>query len=134
MFGGMGQGRKIVGIILGLIFLAIGGIPLLNSFGVVDFSLPGIPMMVLWVLGIAGGIVLLIDGLKEAGVGFGLSKALMVPTLVAALALLAISLIPLLGEFGVIGFSLPTIGQTIMDVLFAAAGLLLIVDAFAIQF
>jgi hypothetical protein len=128
----LGNGRKIIGSVLGIIFLAIGVIPLLNQFKVVSFVLPAIPMIVLWVLGVVGGVVLLIDGLKE-GADFGLAKGLMIPTLIVSIALLAISVVPLLNMFGVISFALPYIGQIVMDILFAAAGVLLIIDAFAMS-
>ena len=125
----LGQARKIIGSVLGLLFLAIGVIPLLNQFKVISFMLPAITMMVLWILGVIGGVVLLYDGFKE-GTEFGLAKGLMIPTLIVAVAVLAVSLIPLLNTFGVLSFALPPIGQTIIDVLFSVAGLLLIVDAF----
>jgi len=130
MFGGMGEGRKYIGVILGLIFLALGGIPLLNSFGVIGFSLPGMPQTVLWVLGVIGGILLLIDAMKEGQ----MRQGLMITSLILALALLAISVIPLLNQFGVIGFALPAIGETIISVLFAVAGIMLMIGAFAAQY
>ena len=129
MFAGTGEGRKAIGLILGLIFIVLGGLPLLNRFGVIGFSLPTIPEIVLWVLGAIGGLVLLFDALKE---GQEMERGLMLPTLILGLVLLAISLIPLLGQFGVIGFALPAIGQMIIDILFAIAGILLIIGAFAV--
>jgi len=129
MFGGTGEGRKYFGLILGLIFLALGVIPLLNQFGIIAFSLPTIPQMVLWILGVIGGILLLIDAMKEGQ----FRQGLMIVSLILALALLVISVIPLLGTFGVISFALPAIGKTIIDVLFAVAGIMLIIGAFAAQ-
>jgi len=126
----LGNGRKIIGSILGIIFLVLGGVPLLNQFKVIGFSLPAVPMIVLWVLGAISGVILVFDGIKE-GSESGLPKSLMLPTLIVAIALLVISVIPLLNMFNVVSFTLPAIGQIIIDALFAAAGLLLIIDAFA---
>ena len=39
----MGGPRKPISLIMGLVFLAFGGIPLLNQFGLVGFTIPVLP-------------------------------------------------------------------------------------------
>ena len=129
MFG-TGSGRKTVGVILGLIFIALGVIPLLNSFGIISFSLPGMPQLVLWILGVVGGILMLYDAVKE---GEQMHKQLMIPTLIVALVLLAFSIVPILNMFNILAFTLPALGATIIDVLFGVSGLMIIIGVFAIQ-
>jgi hypothetical protein len=129
MFGATGGARKPVGIILGLIFMAFGILPLLKTYNIISFSLPGFPQLVLWVLGVVGGILMLYDAIKE---GQEMHKKLMIPTLVLALILLAFSIVPILNMFNVVSFALPVLGATIIEVLFALSGLLLIIGAFAV--
>ncbi len=121
---GMGSGRKTFSIILGLIFLALGGIPLLNALNVIGFSLPTVPMIVFWALALLGALFLIIDGFKEeAGFGSGGSKMIGIISIVLALVLIAFGL----GSFGVLPFALPDVSMLIINILFTLAGLLLVV-------
>ena len=67
LFGGPGGGgpRQPISILLGLAFLTLGIMPLLNNFGVIDFNIPAPAGMVLWILAAAGGLVLLWDAMSE---------------------------------------------------------------------
>ncbi|MDP7141068.1 MAG: hypothetical protein QF362_02110 [Candidatus Woesearchaeota archaeon] len=116
--------RKIISWLLGLGFLALGLIPLLNKFNVIGFTLPAVPMLAIWILCVASGIFLLIDAIKE-----GMENALRIVTALVGIVILAIGTIPLLNQFNVISFQLPAIGQ-IIDFLFVGAGLLLIIGGF----
>ncbi|MAG07947.1 hypothetical protein CMO89_00585 [Candidatus Woesearchaeota archaeon] len=116
--------RKIISLLLGLGFLALGAIPLLNKFGVIGFSLPAVPMLAIWILCVAGGIFLLVDAIAEA-----MENTLRAVSAVVGLVVLAIGLIPLLNQFNVISFQLPAIGQVI-DFVFVAGGILLIIGGF----
>ncbi len=123
---GMGSGRKTFSIILGLIFLALGGIPLLNSLNVIGFSLPTIPMIVFWILALLGALFLIIDGFKE-GAEFGAKKTIGMISIVFALILIVFGL----GSFGILPFALPEVSVIIINILFAVAGLLLIIGGFS---
>lgn len=118
--------RKAISAILGVIFLVLGVIPLLNQYGVIGFALPTVGGMILWVLAVIGGLFLLFDGFQEEQ---EMRKALAVPSFIIALVLLAVGLVPLLSSFGVIGFALPGFIYSIFDFLFAAAGLFLLIGA-----
>ncbi|MFT4308476.1 MAG: hypothetical protein ACMXYM_03845 [Candidatus Woesearchaeota archaeon] len=118
--------RKAISAILGLIFLALGAIPLLHNFGVIGFTIPawaGIPM---YILAVVGGVFLLIDALKEQQEA---RHSLSMPTAIVGLVVLAFGLVPLLFQFGAIGFSLPGFLDVVSDYLFVAAGILLLIGA-----
>ena len=125
--GGMGGPRKPISLILGAIFLVLGVVPLLNSFGVIAFSIPVIPTgIILWILALVGGVVLLWDAIGENLDIMGMQQQLKMATFVVALVLLAIGSIPILNSFGVIGFGLPAFIDTINNILFLVVGLLLV--------
>ena len=131
-FGGLGSSKKTISIFLGLVFLAFGLIPVLYEYKLIGFTIPTVPQIVLWVLGVVGGVLLLMDALRESQEM--VNKGLMIPTLILGLVLLAFSVVPLLNQFGLISFALPAIGSTIVYILFAIAGLLLIVGGLAMPF
>ncbi len=119
--------RKFVSFILGVIFLIIGLIPLLNKFNIIAFSLPPIGNLILWILAVIGGIWLIIDGISEdRSFSFGIGHI----TIIVGLILLTIGLIPLLNSFGIIGFTLPSFLDMFNDFLFTIGGLLLIIGTF----
>lgn len=122
---GMGSGRKAFSIILGLIFLVLGGIPLLNTLNVIGFSLPTIPTIIFWVLALLGALFLIIDGFKE-GAEIGAKKTVGIISIVFALILIVYGL----GSFGILPFALPAVGEIVINILFAVAGLLLILGGF----
>jgi len=116
--------RKIISLLLGLGFLALGTIPLLNKFNVIGFTLPALPMLAIWVLCVAGGVFLLVDAIAEQS-----ENALRMISALVGIVVLAIGVVPLLNQFNVISFQLPFVGQ-IIDFLFVAAGLLLVIGGF----
>lgn len=122
----MHAARKGISAILGLVFLALGLIPLLNLFGVIAWTIPAVAGMVLWVLAVLGGLFLLIDALKEQQEA---RHALSVPSGIIGLVVLALGLIPLLGTFGVIAWGLPAFVFLATDFIFVAAGLFLLIGA-----
>lgn len=123
----MGFGiRRMVSLVLGLIFLALGLIPLLNYFGVIEFEFPfPIIDLVLWILATVGGVFLLWNALIER-MPTGIESQIRLASIVGTLVLLAAGLIPILNEFGVIGFALPEFSGIIMNVMFTVAGVLLL--------
>lgn len=117
--------RKMGSYGLGFIMLALGLIPLLNMFGVISFTLPLIPMIVLYVLAAVAGILLFWDGLSE-GMGMGMARTIMFASYALAIASLAIGIVPILNMLGLIEFSFGDIGTTIIFSLFTIDGLLLL--------
>ncbi len=128
MMGMMG-GRKIISFLLGLIMLALGAIPLLNQFKVIGFTLPALPNLVLWILGLAGGIFLIIDGFHER-MSMGLGKSVMWISILLGIVMFLFGLIPILNSLGFIAFTLPTIASIVINVLFALSGILLFIGGF----
>jgi len=122
----MGNGRRIFSAILGLVFLALGGLPLLNAFKVIGFSLPTLPMIIFWVLALLGAIILIIDGFKEEQMGFGARKIIGIISFVIALILIVYGL----GSFQILPFTLPALSIIIIDLVFILAGLFLIIGSF----
>ena len=131
-FGKKGQGmmmggpRKPISLILGLVFLVFGGLPLLKNFGVVDFTISGIPQVVLHILAVIGAVILLWDAISENMAMMGFAQMARMATFVVALVLLAIGLIPLLYSMGTIGFTLPALAAVIVNVLYVVTGALLL--------
>jgi len=127
--GQTGDARKVFSVILGLVFLALGVIPLLNYFKVISFSLPTVPLIVLSILALVGAVMLVIDGFKEEQ-SFGSTKTIGIISIVMALILIIYGL----NYFGILPFSIPAVGGLIIDILFTIAGILLIIGAFAVAF
>jgi hypothetical protein len=125
----MDDARKAFSVILGLVFLVLGVIPLLNYFKVISFSLPTVPLIILSILALAGAVMLVWDGFKEEQ-SFGSTKTIGIISIVIALILIVWGL----NYFGILPFSLPSIAQLIIDIVFTLAGLLLIIGAFAVAF
>ena len=126
---GMGSsGRQGISLILGFIFLFLGVIPLLFQFGVLDFTIPALPGMVLWILATIGGVILLWDAMIE-NMPMGAESILRMASLIAGLIVLVIGLIPLLHNFGWIAFTLPYIAEIINNGLFVVVGALLLYGA-----
>ncbi len=119
--------RKIVSFILGVIFLILGLVPLLDRFNIISFSIPNIGGLFLWVLAVIGGLWLIFDGLREdQSFSFGIGHI----TIIVGLILLAFGLIPLLYNFGIIPFTLPAFLNLISEVIYVIAGVLLIIGGF----
>lgn len=128
MMGGMGGGRKLFSGLLGLVFLVLGGIPLLNAMGAISFTLPKIPLIVLWVLALLGALVLIIDGFKEM-TEFGVKKMIGIMSIIMAVILIVYGL----SSFGVLPFALSGIGLIVINVLFVISGLFLIFGIFTMM-
>lgn len=119
--------RKPISLIMGLAFLAFGGIPLLNSMNVIGFTIPVLPQTILYVLSVVGAVFLLWNAISEGMTAMmGLPQMLRMATFVMALVLLAVGLIPLLHSFGAIGFTLPELAAIVVNTLYIATGFLLI--------
>jgi len=129
MMMGMGYGRQIFSGVLGLIFFALGGIPLLNELKVISFNLPTVPMIIFWILALIGAILLIVDGFKEEQMGFGARKIIGIISFVIALILIVYGL----GSFSILPFTLPAFSMIIINIIFVLAGLFLIIGAF-VQF
>ncbi|MBI2545748.1 hypothetical protein HYV81_01065 [Candidatus Woesearchaeota archaeon] len=134
--GGMGMQspRKIISFILGAIMLVLGGIPLLYKLNIIKFTIPIVTapgfQIILWILGLAGGIFLIFDGMKEGMMGFGIQRSIMWISILVGIALLLFGGIPLLNKLGVIGFTLPVLAETLVIVLLTLAGILLLIGGF----
>lgn len=122
----MGGPRKPISLLLGIAFLILGVIPLLNSMGLIGLNVPTPVGMILWVLSIIAGIFLLWDALSENMSMMGLGQQIRMITFIAAPIVLAIGVIPILNGLGVVGFALPAFGETIIQVLFIIIGVLLL--------
>ncbi len=118
--------RKPISLVMGLVFLAFGGIPLLNQMKVVSFSIPVLPQAILYGLSVAGAVFLLWDAISENMAMMGFPQMIRMATFVMALVLLAIGLIPLLHSMGTIGFALPEFAAIVVDTLYVVTGFLLI--------
>jgi hypothetical protein len=122
----MGGPRKPISLLLGLAFIVLGGLPLLNRFGVLSFTIPPIGGIILWVLAVVGGVILLWDAISENMAMMGLSQQMRMASIIGGLVLLAVGIIPLLHSFGIIGFDIPEFAAVVQHVLFVVFGALLI--------
>ena len=111
--------------------MVLGIIPLLNGWGAVSFALPGflnsfLALAALYIIA-AGGFYLLIDGFLEWG------NPMAWLTFVVALIVLAVGTIPLLNQFGVIGFTIPYLNMTVYHIIFTIEGFFLFIGAFLME-
>jgi hypothetical protein len=105
--------RDTISAVIGLILLAFGLIPLLNTMAVIKWNLPGfllnMPMGVLvWVVAIAG-FYILIDGFIEPPMH--IFHWLLI---ISGLIMMVVGLIPILHSFGTIGFTIPGMDSLII--------------------
>jgi len=114
-----------ISLVAGVIVVALGGIPLLNSWGVLGFSLPFALSMniLLWLVAAVGAYLLIDTFLSE-------DDAVMWTSAIIAVVILAIAIIQILSNFGVIGFGIPFITLTLLRVLFVVEGVGLIIAGF----
>ena len=118
--------RKSISLLLGVVFAVLGVIPLLNLFKVISFTLPVLPEIVLRILALAGGVFLIFDAISEGPMAMmGMAQYAMFASYIAGIAILLIGLIPILNSMGTIGFTLPQLGQTILDGLYVIVAVLL---------
>jgi hypothetical protein len=117
--------RSWLSMLFGLALFAVGGLPLLNLFGVIDFTIPALPNLVLRIMFLVAGALLLWDASYEVYN----NKGFMWMSLIFGLPILVLGLIPVLFDYGVIGFSLDFMPQLVSDILTAIAGVILFFDA-----
>jgi len=118
-------GRKIMSIVLGIILLVLGVVPLLNSLGVIKFTIPTIPEFILWTAGMVGAIVLIVDGFQEMQ-EFGFGKVIMALSFLVALVIFLYGL----SAFTILPFTMPALGALFVYIVLVLAGLLLIIGGF----
>ena len=123
--------KTIANLFVGILMITLGAIPLLNAFGVIAFALPGFISNVVGMLAlylIAGfGFWLLIDGFME-------DSHIRTITIVVALIVIALGIIPLLGSFGIIqevAFLSFVLNPMVFNVIFVIEGILLLIAAWA---
>lgn len=117
-----------ISLILGVILIALGLIPLLNTWGIIGFALPGgILGLILgiapWIIAIVG-VFLLVEGFLE-------DDAMRMITIIVALTIIGAGLIPILHSFGILGFTIPFLTPMILKIIFVVEGLFLAIAAFA---
>ena len=116
-----------ISIVVGILVVALGGIPLLQGWGLIPFPFPpflafGINIL-LWIVA-AVGAYLLIDSLISE------DDTMMWVSVGVAVIILGIAIIQILNNFGIIGFGIPFLSLTILRVLFVIEGLGLILAGF----
>ncbi|MBI4449001.1 hypothetical protein HY641_03175 [Candidatus Woesearchaeota archaeon] len=115
-------------LILGLVLLVLGGIPLLNSIGLIGFNLPAFllgltPQVLLYIIA-AGGVYLIVDVFGEWGEWYGYASLAL-----GVVAILA-GLVPLLFVFGIIPWTIPGMSLWVYNIIFVIEAFFLIIGAF----
>jgi hypothetical protein len=119
--------RDTISFFVGLLVAAVGLLPLLERFGVIGFSVPFLDQVsvqvFVWLVAVFG-LYVLIDGIIEPPM-HSLHKIL----IVAGLVMFLIGLLPILKNFGVIGFGLPFIQGNLLlyQILLAIEGITLVI-------
>ena len=116
--------RDTISFFVGVVLAAFGILPLLNKWGILGFNIPFIGNLaidaLIWVVAI-GGAYVVVDGFIEPP-AYTLHWLL----ILLGIVLLIFGLIPILNNFGVIGFNIP-LGDMIYRILITVEGALLIV-------
>lgn len=118
--------RKSISLILGIVFIVLGLLPILNSFKIISFVLPPIPEIILRILALIGGVFLLFDAVSEGQMAFGMTQYAMFASYIVGIGILLLGLIPILNSMSIIGFTLPALGETILNWLYLIVGALLL--------
>ena len=117
--------RSWLSMIIGILLAAVGLVPLLNQFGVVGWTLPAVSEFILTIIFILAGLLLIWDATHE----IYSARMFWILSLAFGLPILVLGILPILNQYGIIGFSLPLTGTFLMHLLTAAAGLVLFIDA-----
>ena len=115
--------KSIVSVTAGLLLLALGGIPLMKSLGIIGFSIPQLPQVLMLILLTVAGYYLFIDGIFEFALAPGLSWLSMGFGLLSGTA-------GLLRLLNILSTVLGWIQGTVINVFFIVIGLLLLIGAF----
>lgn len=111
---------------IGVILFLIGGLPLLNQWGLLPFGIPsflsGLITTIAVYLIAAGGLFLLVDAWGEWGEHIGQVS------LIVGLIVIAVGIIQILGNFNVIPL-LVTVPMIAYNIIFVVEGILLIVGS-----
>ena len=110
---------------MGLILFVVGGIPLLYFYKVIGFTIPALPGYIFRVLAIVGGFMLLLDASKETLHG---RRVYMWMSIIVGIPILAVGLIPVFNQYGVISFQLE-LTELVSNIITATAGVVLFIDA-----
>ncbi|MBW3011158.1 hypothetical protein KY326_02995 [Candidatus Woesearchaeota archaeon] len=117
--------RSWASMLLGAALVAIGLIPLLFSIGRIGFTIPSLPAFAFRIILIIAGVLLLWDATHEVYQ----QSAWMWLSVAAGIPILILGLIPVLNQYGTIGFNLEFISITILNILTIFAGIVLFIDA-----
>lgn len=117
-------------VLVGILVLALGIIPFLNTLKVISFNIPGFLQNAIGAFGIyilaAVGIYLLIDAFME-------DDTIRAITLVVGGIIVVAGILSALFAFGVIGFQIPFLTYTVYNVIFVLEGILLIIAGVAMS-
>jgi len=117
--------RSWISMILGLLLVAFAIIPLLFSMGTIGWNIPAVPAFAFRIILIIAGVFLLWDATHEVYQ----QSAWMWLSIIAGIPIFALGLIPVLNQYGIIGWNIEFIGGTVLNVLTAFAGIVLFIDA-----
>ena len=118
---------------IGLVLFSIGLIPLLASMKVITWGLPGfmtslIGSIFFWIIAI-GGIYIFIDGIIEPKAEF-----LHLTLLAVGLVFVAVGLLPILNNAGIVGFSIPFLANMVVyNIIIVIEGLMLMTAGFTMR-
>ncbi|MFT4343584.1 MAG: hypothetical protein ACMXYE_02445 [Candidatus Woesearchaeota archaeon] len=118
---------------VGGLLILLGGLPLLHTFGVLPFGLPGIfnTLMVSiggWIIALAG-LYIVIDGMIEPS-GHSLHMILLA---LGGLFIL-VGLLPILNSFGVVDFQVPFLENLVVfNIIITVEGFLLILGGLTMR-
>ena len=104
--------RDTISFFVGLVVAAFGILPLLAEWGIVGFNIPligGLGIQILIWLVAVFGLYVVIDGFIEPP-----AHSLHMILIVLGIIMFAAGLVPLLNSFGVIGFTIPLFGDSLL--------------------
>jgi hypothetical protein len=125
--------RDWVSFFVGAVLFVVGLIPLLKQFNILPFGLPGflsglMGSIFFWIIAIAG-LYIIVDGLIEPA-GHMIHTVL----LIAGFVFVLVGLIPILAQFGVIGFNIPFLKNLIVyNIILVIEGIMLMSAGFTMR-
>ena len=119
-------GKSLSSIVAGIIILFLGLVPLLNDLGIIGFSIPKIPKIVLQIILTVAGFYLIIDGFFELGMHPGLAWI----SILFGAACTTAGVLATLSDFNSFSMSLAFMTSTVINILFILIGFLLFIGAF----
>jgi hypothetical protein len=117
--------RSLLNLIIGICLIILGGLQLVILLGLVSFTFPEIPKILLEIFLAVAGLYLMIDGIMV----LTMHPVLTLADIVFGLAIASMGMIPLLNDLFGLFFPMPFINEAVIYSCFLLAGIVMVINS-----